>query len=359
MSGAVVFAADDRDGEQAAVGVISAHHPPEGQSALTVVPITAAADLAAAVQWWQQLGVAGPGSLPVLPRQRAQPGPGQDRARPDAALRAVLSVSAAEVSLTAGEGRLAQQPGGLRRSTADAVRELAWRRAHPDPAAAPGGGDAALVEAGRRLSEDFLDGPVGAALAARVGQAAGLNQVLELGLEVADRALGDLPWEALLVPGASGEIAEAGGSPLVLHRNVALYRLVRGPATGRAHQVRGPYVHHRHGHPHRGFPCGRPPDDLTAWQPGPHPPRVVLAGQRVRSVRPKVRENREHARHVHGEFGIHGCRGRRRRRAGRAECGEEPGAISAQEHDLDPGRHVRDGLGRLLSRGAAGAPGQR
>ena len=240
MSGAVVFAADDRDGEQAAVGVISAHHPPEGGSALTVVPVTAAADLAAAAQWWQQLGVAGPGALPVVPRQRAQAGPGGDRERPAAALRAVLSVSAAEVSLAAGQDRLAQQPAGLRRPTADAVAELAWRRAHPDPAAAPGAGDAALVAAGRRLSEDFLTGPVGAALAARVGQAAGLNQVLELGLEVADRALGDLPWEALLVPGAAGEIAEAAGSPLVLHRNVALYRLARGPAAGWARQVRGP-----------------------------------------------------------------------------------------------------------------------
>ena len=82
-------------------------------------------------------------------------------------------------------------------------------------------GDAALREVGRRLSEDFLAGPVGAALAARVAEAAGLNEVLELGLEVAGQPLTDLPWEALQVPEASGEIAEAGGSPLVLHRNVA------------------------------------------------------------------------------------------------------------------------------------------
>ena len=75
MSGAVVFAADAQDGEQAAVGVISAHHPPEGESALTVVPITAVGDLAAVSVWWQQLGVAGPSALPVLPRRRAQPGP--------------------------------------------------------------------------------------------------------------------------------------------------------------------------------------------------------------------------------------------------------------------------------------------
>ena len=237
MSGAVVFAAGAHDGEQAAVGVLSAHHPPAGESALTAVPITAVADLVAAAEWWQRLGVAGLGALPVLPRQRAQAGPG---VRPAGALRAVLNVSAAEVSLVAGEDRLAQRPAGLRHSTADAIRELVWRWAHPDPAAAPGAGDAALVEVGRRLSEDFLAGPVGAALAARVAGAAGLNKVLELGLEVADRALGDLPWEALQVPEASGEIVEVGGSPLVLHRNVALYRLVSGQATGPAHQVRGP-----------------------------------------------------------------------------------------------------------------------
>jgi hypothetical protein len=41
---------------------------------------------------------------------------------------------------------------------------------------------------------------------------------------------------------AAGEdkLAQAGGSPLVLHRNVALYRLAHGSATGQAHQVSGP-----------------------------------------------------------------------------------------------------------------------
>jgi uncharacterized protein YidB (DUF937 family) len=75
MSGAVVFAADAHDGEQAAVGVISTHHRPEGESALTVVPVTAVAKLAAAARWWRQFGVPGPDTLPVLPRQGAQAGP--------------------------------------------------------------------------------------------------------------------------------------------------------------------------------------------------------------------------------------------------------------------------------------------
>jgi hypothetical protein len=74
MSGAVVFAADAHDGEQAAVGVISTHHRPEGESALTVAPVTAVAELAAATRWWQQLGVPGPDTLLILPRRRARAG---------------------------------------------------------------------------------------------------------------------------------------------------------------------------------------------------------------------------------------------------------------------------------------------
>ena len=82
MSGAVVFAADAHDGEQAAVGVISTHHRPEGESALTVVPVTAVAELAAAAEWWQQFGVPGPGALPILPRQRARAGLVRPRRQP-------------------------------------------------------------------------------------------------------------------------------------------------------------------------------------------------------------------------------------------------------------------------------------
>ena len=167
-------------------------------------------------------------------------GAGGEVVRPAGPLRAELRLSAAEVSLTAGDDRVSQRPRGLRRSTVDAVRALEWRRAHPDPSAAPGAGDAALAGVGRRLSEDFLAGPTGAALAAQVAKAAELNEVLELGLEVAEPTLTDLPWEALQIPGASGEIAETGGNALVLHRNVAAYRLVGGLGTAPAHRVRGP-----------------------------------------------------------------------------------------------------------------------
>jgi tetratricopeptide (TPR) repeat protein len=166
-------------------------------------------------------------------------GAGGEVVRPAGALRGELRLSTTEVSLAAGADRVSQEPRGLRRSTADAVRALEWRRIHPDPAG-PGESDAALAGVGRRLSEDFLAGPAGAALAAQIARAAELNEVLELGLEVAEPTLTDLPWEALQVPQASGQIAEAGGSPLVLHRNVAAYRLITGSGTAPAHRVRGP-----------------------------------------------------------------------------------------------------------------------
>ena len=68
MSGAVVFANDSPDSDRA-IGVISTHHLPEGESALTVVPITAVGRLPAGEQWWHQFGVPEPGTLPDLPRQ--------------------------------------------------------------------------------------------------------------------------------------------------------------------------------------------------------------------------------------------------------------------------------------------------
>src|SRR5262249_19073492 len=68
MSGAVVFTTDPREGELA-VGVVSTHHRPEGESALAVAPITAIADLPTVAEWQQRLGVPGPAVWPVLPRQ--------------------------------------------------------------------------------------------------------------------------------------------------------------------------------------------------------------------------------------------------------------------------------------------------
>jgi ribosomal protein L10 len=74
MSGAVVFATDPQRGELA-VGVVSTHHRPEGESALAVAPIAVIADLPAAAEWQQRLAVTGPAAWPVLPRQPGQLAP--------------------------------------------------------------------------------------------------------------------------------------------------------------------------------------------------------------------------------------------------------------------------------------------
>ena len=167
-------------------------------------------------------------------------GAGGERVRPAGPLHATLKVTPQEVSLEAERKRVTHRPRGLRNSTVAAVRELAWRWAHPRPQADPGEADAALADAGGRLSTDFLAGEAGVELAARVAEAERLNEVLELGVEVAEPALADLPWETLQLPDPSGEVAEAGEAPLVLHRNIAFYRQVAGVGASPVHKVRGP-----------------------------------------------------------------------------------------------------------------------
>ena len=83
MSGAVVFASDSPDNDRV-VGVISTHHRPEGESALTVMPVTAIGRLPAPGQWWHRLGVPDQGALSVLPRQTASAAGGVPRLAEDA-----------------------------------------------------------------------------------------------------------------------------------------------------------------------------------------------------------------------------------------------------------------------------------
>lgn len=57
MSGAVVFAPGPDPHSSLAIGVVSEHHRPEGSSSLTVVPVTALAELGIGSSWWQQLNL--------------------------------------------------------------------------------------------------------------------------------------------------------------------------------------------------------------------------------------------------------------------------------------------------------------
>ena len=65
MSGAVVFASD------VVLGIVSEHHLPEGESALTVVPVSAIKQEADAASWWTLLGV-DPQQLVRLPDETAR-----------------------------------------------------------------------------------------------------------------------------------------------------------------------------------------------------------------------------------------------------------------------------------------------
>ena len=144
MSGAVVFATDPDGGEQA-VGVITTHHRPEGESALTVVPITALAGLPAAADWWHQLGVADPDTLPVLPPPSAAD---QRRSRlaGERALKEHWDPRARGVEQAA-------RPGWFFTGRRQALSQLvAWLTAAPDPAdnvrvvtGGPGSGKSAVL----------------------------------------------------------------------------------------------------------------------------------------------------------------------------------------------------------------------
>ncbi len=176
MSGAVMFAADGHDGEPMAVGVISTHHRTEGESALTVVPITAVADLAAAPEWWRQFGVTGLGGLPILPRQRAQAGPAPDSARPhhgdvaalmQAQVRATdelpyrlfgvrrPSLSSVYVRQSLGGG--IASPGSALADPACSVEEALARHRHLIVIGGPGQGKSTLtLQLVHRLAGDWL-----------------------------------------------------------------------------------------------------------------------------------------------------------------------------------------------------------
>src|SRR5205807_5409165 len=122
--------------------------------------------------------------------------------------------------------------------------ELTQAQLHPDallrtvPTTAPGSGDAVLhhrsLAAGAVLTEAFLGGPAGEALAKAVTAAVHVGGSLALALEIQDD-LATLPWETLRLPGP----AEVG-PPLVLHPHVKLYRTVSDLGPAPAMSIAGP-----------------------------------------------------------------------------------------------------------------------
>jgi hypothetical protein len=159
-----------------------------------------------------------------------------------------LRISPDQLCLLEGDQEVtSHRPAGLRRSTVEAVWELHRQRvlavevvkdgddhSHALPA------EQVLADVGRRLTTDFMAGRAGAELASRVAAAERLNEVVELGIQIADPRLADLPWETLQLPSLDGSVPEVGGTPLVLHRNLAVYRSAPDLGPTPAHKIRGP-----------------------------------------------------------------------------------------------------------------------
>ncbi|MEU2236698.1 tetratricopeptide repeat protein [Streptomyces vietnamensis] len=115
-----------------------------------------------------------------------------------------LSIGATNVTCDIGGVRTSHVPKAPSRRTAD----LLWRlRREPS--------DELLRETGTALADRFLDGPAGRALSEALSRP-GRHRV---GVEAADPAEADLPWETLVPPGRD--------LPLALDPDVDLYRSTR------------------------------------------------------------------------------------------------------------------------------------
>ena len=164
--------------------------------------------------------------------------------RPEGTRHATLHLSSEEVIFTSDEGTSSHHPRRLDAAALQRMWELTQAQHHPDvplrtvPTAATGSGEAILhqrsLAVGAALTETFLSGPAGEALAKTVIAAVQVGGSLELAMDVQDD-LTTLPWETLRLPG-SAEV----GPPLALHRHVKLYRVVSGLGPTPAMSIAGP-----------------------------------------------------------------------------------------------------------------------
>ena len=127
-------------------------------------------------------------------------------------------------TLLGGEGPVEEPVRGLGHGDEEKLWELA--RSSSRESATPL--HRLQLDAGEALGRAFLPPPVAAALAEALAAAERDGRALELGLELADPALADLPWETLRLPAATAE--GLPGEPLALHPGVVLYRAEVGAA---------------------------------------------------------------------------------------------------------------------------------
>ncbi|HEY6539302.1 MAG TPA: TIR domain-containing protein, partial [Ktedonobacteraceae bacterium] len=185
-------------------------------------------------------------------RGERPPRPGRDEPRapppgsgfrPEGTRYATLYVSSEEVIFKSDESTVSQRPRQLDAGAMQRIWELAQAQRHPDALlrtdpTTTSRGDAILhqrsLASGAALTEAFLIGPAGEALAKAVTAAIHLGGSLTLGLNI-QNDLSTLPWETLRLPGPT-EL----GPPLVLHPHVKLYRLVSGLGPTPAMAIAGP-----------------------------------------------------------------------------------------------------------------------
>jgi tetratricopeptide (TPR) repeat protein/predicted nucleic acid-binding protein len=166
--------------------------------------------------------------------------------RPEGARRAMLQIGAEQTVLAVdGEREMRGRPAGPTRELETRVwqaqrarrRRLAdgeamLRAVERQPDVDGSGVQQRLLEVGLGLAEAFLPQPVQAALAQAVADAVRTNSALRLGVEVAEAAWADLPWETLTLRDSA--------RPLVLEPRVELYRAVPDLGATPAMAIRGP-----------------------------------------------------------------------------------------------------------------------
>jgi tetratricopeptide (TPR) repeat protein len=166
--------------------------------------------------------------------------------RPEGDRGAVLRIGATQTVLVVdGEQEVGGRPRGpnhrleARLWQVERARRLGLRDGQavlraPTPQAGAGGSGVhqRLLEVGMALAEAFLPEPVQAALATAAAGAQRENSTLRLGVEVAEPAWADLPWETLTLPGDA--------RPLALAPRVALYRTISNLGASPAMAIRGP-----------------------------------------------------------------------------------------------------------------------
>jgi tetratricopeptide (TPR) repeat protein len=150
-----------------------------------------------------------------------------------------LRIDSKQVELLGGE----QPVQGATRGLDSSLEQCLWALEHTRrsglnllsyPVRGTGGQtlEELLADAGRRLGQAFLPEPVAQGLEQVLAEAGRLHNVLDLGIEIDDPALLNLPWEILRLP--------SGGPALTLYPQVNLYRRLAATGPAAAISIPGP-----------------------------------------------------------------------------------------------------------------------